>query len=85
MNTINWQPKALRQLRKIDVHAGKQIRTAVSSELVDLASARNVKALTNHEYGYRLRVGNYRVFFEFDGAIRIVSIEEVRKRDERTY
>ena len=85
MNTINWQPKALRQLRKIDVHAGKQIRTAVSSELVDLASARNVKSLTNHEYGYRLRVGNYRVFFEFDGAVRIVSIEEVRKRDERTY
>jgi mRNA interferase RelE/StbE len=85
VNTINWQPKALRQLRKIDVHAGKQIRTAVSSELVDLVSARNVKALTNHEYGYRLRVGNYRVFFEFDGAVRIVSIEEVRKRDERTY
>ena len=85
MNSINWQPKALRQLRKIDAHAGKQIRNAVSSELVDLASARNVKALTNHEYGYRLRVGNHRVFFEFDGAIRIVSIEEVRKRDERTY
>ncbi len=85
MNTINWQPKALRQLRKIDAHAGKQIRAAVSSELVDLASARNVKALTNHEYGYRLRVGNYRVFFEFDGAVRILSIEEVRKRDERTY
>jgi mRNA-degrading endonuclease RelE of RelBE toxin-antitoxin system len=63
----------------------KQIRSAVTSELVDLASARNVKALTNHEYGYRLRVGNYRVFFEFDGAIRIVSIEEVRKRYERTY
>jgi len=33
----------------------------------------------------RLRVGNYRVFFDFDGAVRIVSIEEVRKRDERTY
>ena len=85
MNSINWQPKALRQLRKIDAHAGKQIRTAVSTELVDLAKARNVTALTNHEYGYRLRVGRYRVFFEFDGAVRIVNIEEVRKRDERTY
>ena len=36
-------------------------------------------------HGYRLRVGNYRVFFDFDGAVRIVSIEEVKKRDERTY
>ncbi len=73
MNSIDWQPKALRQLRKIDARAGKQIRDAVSTELVDL------------EYGYRLRVGNYRVFFDYDGAVRIVSIEEVRKRDERTY
>ena len=85
MNSINWQPKALRQLRKVDAHAGKQIRAAVSTELHDLSMARNVKALTDHEYGYRLRVGNYRVFFDFDGAVRIVSIEEVRKRDERTY
>ena len=85
MNAINWQPKALRQLRKVDAHAGKQIRAAVSTELLDLSKARNVKALTNHEYGYRLRVGNYRVFFDFHGAVRIVSIEEVRKRDERTY
>lgn len=85
MNAIDWQPRALRQLRKIDAHAGKQIRAAVSTELLDLSKARNVKALTNHEYGYRLRVGNYRVYFDHDGAVRIVSIEEVRKRDERTY
>lgn len=85
MNAINWQSRALRQLRKIDVQAGKQIRHAVTTELIDLSKARNVKALTNHEYGYRLRVGSYRVFFDFDGAVRIVSIEEVRKRDERTY
>lgn len=85
MNSINWQPKALKQLRKIDVRAGTQIRTAVTVELADLSKARNVKSLTNHEYGYRLRVGGYRVFFEFDGTVRIVNIEEVRKRDERTY
>jgi mRNA interferase RelE/StbE len=34
---------------------------------------------------YRLRVGDYRVFFEFDGGVKLVSIEEVKKRDERTY
>jgi mRNA-degrading endonuclease RelE of RelBE toxin-antitoxin system len=85
VNSINWQPKALRQLRKIDPQAGKQIRAAVTTELADLSKARNVKSLTNHEYGYRLRVGSYRVFFEFDGTVRIVSVEEVRRRDERTY
>ena len=85
MNAINWQPKALRQLRKIDAHASQQIRSAVNTELLDLSKARNVKALTNHVHGYRLRVGSYRVLFDFDGAVRIVSIEDVRKRDERTY
>ncbi len=85
MNSIFWQPKALRQLRKIEPKANAQIRAAVSQELVDLSAARNVKALTNHEYDYRLRVGSYRVFFNFDGAVHIVTVEEVKKRDERTY
>ena len=85
MNAIAWQTKALRQLRKLPRQANADIRAAVSTELTDLAQARNVTALVNHEYGYRLRVGNYRVFFEFDGAVRIVTIEEVRKRNERTY
>ena len=85
MNSINWQPKALKQLRKVDAQANKQIRTAVTVELADLTKARNVKSLKDHEYGYRLRVGSYRVLFDFDGTVRIVSIEEIRKRDERTY
>jgi mRNA-degrading endonuclease RelE of RelBE toxin-antitoxin system len=85
MNSIFWRPKALRQLRKIEPSANAKIRKAVSTELVDLSTARNVKALTNHEYDYRLRVGNYRVFFNFDGCVHIVSVEDVRKRDERTY
>ena len=85
MNAINWQPRALRQLRKLDAQASKQIRNAVTTELVDLSKARNVKVLTDHAYSHRLRVGSYRVLFNFDGAVHIVSIEEVRKRDERTY
>ena len=85
MNEIYWQLRALRQLRKLDPRVNAQIRGAVTTELVDLTASRNVKALTNHEYGFRLRVGNYRVFFNFDGAVRIVTIEEVSKRNERTY
>lgn len=84
-NSIFWLPKALRQLRKIEPKANAQIRGAVTQELADLSTARNVKALTNHEYDYRLRVGNYRVFFNFDGSVHIVTVEEVKKRNERTY
>jgi hypothetical protein len=33
----------------------------------------------------RLRVGRYRVFFNVCERIEIVLVEEVKKRDERTY
>lgn len=85
MNTISWRTRALKQMRKLPAEAGRAIRQCVRAELSDLEQARNVRKLVNHQYGYRLRVGHYRVFFEFDGAIRIVTIEEVRKRDEQTY
>jgi mRNA interferase RelE/StbE len=45
----------------------------------------NVKALTNHKHGYRLRVGRYRVLFDWDAEISIVDIEEVKIRDDHTY
>lgn len=84
MNTILWSTKAIKQLLKIDKPDRITIKNAVG-ELGTMPATRNVKALSNHKYQYRLRVGNYRVFLNFDGAIRIVHIEEVRKRDERTY
>jgi mRNA-degrading endonuclease RelE of RelBE toxin-antitoxin system len=37
------------------------------------------------KYGYRLRVGNYRILFDWDGGVKIVNIEEVKRRDEHTY
>lgn len=82
MNQIIYQLKALKQLRKIPDNA--IIRSKIDN-LAHMPNCTNIKALSNHEYQYRLRVGNYRVFFNFDGVINIVSIEEVKKRDERTY
>jgi mRNA-degrading endonuclease RelE of RelBE toxin-antitoxin system len=32
-----------------------------------------------------MRAGRFRVLFDFDGTLRVVSIEEVKKRDEHTY
>jgi mRNA interferase RelE/StbE len=84
MNTIHWTQRAAKQLRKLDRQHQVAIRDSVSA-LSAMPYCRNVRMLTDHEYAYRLRVGNHRVFFNWDGAIRVVEIEEVRKRDERTY
>lgn len=84
MFRINWGKKARKQLSRIDGSDRSRIVHAVSA-LADLPNAQNIKALTSHQYGYRLRVGNYRVLFDADTVIRIVEIQEVKKRDGNTY
>jgi mRNA-degrading endonuclease RelE of RelBE toxin-antitoxin system len=38
-----------------------------------------------HEYGYRMRVGDWRILFDVKDRIRIITIQEVKKRDEYPY
>jgi mRNA-degrading endonuclease RelE of RelBE toxin-antitoxin system len=82
MNQIRWHKRAKKQLRRIgDSRAQSKIYDAVE-ELKAFPNCQNVKKLINRE-DYRLRVGRYRIIFTVD--LRVISIEEVKKRDERTY
>jgi len=84
MNKINWTRKAVKQLGKIAKADQAKVFDAVGA-LAHMPNVQNVKSLTNHQFGYRLRVGRYRVLFDWDGTVKIVNIEEVSKRDEHTY
>ena len=84
MNSIQWTRKAVKQLLRLHSYHQQQVRDAVSA-LEHMPDAINVKVLVNHPHSYRLRVGHYRVLFDWDGSIQVVSIQEVKKRDERTY
>ncbi|PSJ47848.1 cytotoxic translational repressor of toxin-antitoxin stability system [Zobellella endophytica] len=84
MNSISWSKKARKQLLKLPQQDAVVIYDGVE-ELKQFPESRNVKRLTNHQYDYRLRVGRYRVLFDFDGEVKVVSIEEVKKRDGQTY
>lgn len=84
MYAVNWSNKAKKQLRKIDRKEQITIIDAVDG-LVRFPGTKNVIALTNHEYGYRMRVGNYRVLFDADTEVRIIEIQQVKKRDDNTY
>ncbi len=84
MNSVEYTRKAAKQLRKLQSQDSKLVR-AECDGLASMPNCVNVKSLTNHACQFRLRVGNYRVFFNFDGVVHIVTIEEVKKRDERTY
>ncbi|MFV3286931.1 type II toxin-antitoxin system RelE family toxin [Pseudomonas sp. NY15356] len=84
MNKINWTRKAVKQLGKINKADQSKVYDAAQA-LAHMPNVQNIKSLSNHQYGYRLRVGNYRVMFDWDGGVKIVNIEEVKKRDEHTY
>lgn len=84
MYSINWQSKARKQLSKIDSADGIQILNDVKT-LANWPNVRNIKALVKHKYGFRLKVGKYRVLLDIDTNVRIVAIQEVKKRDGNTY
>ena len=85
MKVIVWQPKAKRQLKKIkEQRFKKDILDAVDS-LIDFPDVAEVKHLKNLQYTHRLKVGKFRVLFNAFESVNIVSIEEVKKRNERTY
>jgi mRNA-degrading endonuclease RelE of RelBE toxin-antitoxin system len=84
MNELTWSVKAVKQLNKLQAKEQTAIKLGVMN-LKRFPDVKNVKSLKNFTCGYRLRIGRYRVFFDFDGALKIVDIIEVRKRDENTY
>ncbi len=84
MNKINWSIKALKQLRKLSQKQKVAIVEKVGG-LKNMPNCNNVKSLTNRPDQYRLRVGSYRIIFTWQQKIKIIAVEKVGKRDERTY
>lgn len=86
MNDIFWHNRARKQIKLIPAKAREAIHDRIDllAGFPDVAGV-DVKLLTGHQYGYRLRVGMYRVLFDYNNGIKVISIQEVKKRDERTY
>ena len=86
MNEIIWTRIAKKQMAKLPLEIRGDIASAIKTMVDEWPFSRNVKSLTSRD-DYRLRVGRYRVLFIVlpDGEIRIFQINEVKKRDDRTY
>lgn len=84
MYEVLWEKKAFKQLLAIRQDRRQPITTA-AAELRNWPECTGVKRLVGHPYQYRLRVGRYRVLFDVDTNVRIIRIEEVKKRDDHTY
>jgi mRNA-degrading endonuclease RelE of RelBE toxin-antitoxin system len=83
-NEIIYMPRATKQLLRLQKNDQYKIVEACET-LFDFPYCQHVKALVNHPYPYRLRVGNFRVFFSYQKQILTIFVIEVRRRNERTY
>lgn len=81
--------KALKQICKIQKIQDRQRIFNGIEGLKHSDTWGDVRKLVNHQYDYRLRIGNYRVLFNATNDLFIevndISVEEVKKRDDRTY
>ncbi|MBA3030153.1 MAG: type II toxin-antitoxin system RelE/ParE family toxin [Desulfobacteraceae bacterium] len=86
MNEIIWHNRARKQMKKIPIHYREAIHHSVD-QLADFPKCKqlDISELKDHRYDYRLRVGRYRVLFNYANVVKIIEIHEVKKRDERTY
>ncbi len=81
---IEWTLVAAKDMKRIPKQDQSRIYNAVST-LEDSNQWKNVKRLIEHQYAYRLRVGNYRVFFDTKTEIKVLKVQEVKRRDSQTY
>jgi mRNA interferase RelE/StbE len=73
-------------MKKIPKHYRESIFDSVDQlEAFPECERLDITELKNHQYDYRIRVGRYRVLFDHANVVKIIKIQEVKKRDERTY
>ena len=75
--SVRWTERALKDLRRLDSTSRARVLQAVA-RLVD-AELGDVKKLRGLP-GYRLRVGDLRIFFERDSGLRVIAVTAVRNR-----
>ncbi len=76
--SIEFKPRALRDLRAINTQDQKRIILKIEALRDNLGG--DVKKLNNFTPEYRMRVGNYRVLFEAEGD-RVVIYRIKHRKD----
>jgi len=73
---ITWSPAARADVRAIERNAAMQILSCIDDYITRRAGG--VKAIKPPLTGFRLRCGNYRVFFDYTGpnAIEITKVKD---------
>ena len=81
MYKLIFTNKALKSLKAIPKRDALQILEKLEELSAHPNEARNVKRLQNHPIAvFRLRIGDYRVLFDKEDALRIIEIIDIGHR-----
>lgn len=83
--TVQWTRNAAKQARKLPQAGAHRGRGRRLEDWPACIAALDIKTLQGHAHQYRFRVGRYRSLFDVESGVRVVRVERVRKRDERTH
>jgi mRNA interferase RelE/StbE len=80
MYRILFSRGAIKMLRRMPQNTSRLIRSKIDGLAQDpYAPNNNVKKLVGRP-GYRLRVGDWRVIYDLDNGLRILSVERIAPR-----
>ena len=80
MYTVTLSRHAARSLRRIESRQREVIRSRIDIMARDPRDPKlDVKKLAGRD-GFRLRIGDWRVLYDIDDAVRVIAIEDVVQR-----
>ena len=82
MYKVAYKSQAMKALKRVQPKRAKSIHSAIMKLAEDPdRTDMNVKPLSGRD-GFRLRVGDYRILYDRDDEIRILSIEKIGPRGD---
>ncbi|MGD1907690.1 MAG: type II toxin-antitoxin system RelE/ParE family toxin [Leptolyngbyaceae cyanobacterium] len=80
--TVEYEPEAVKDLKRFNPNIRKRIVTKIDWLAENFENVQPLPLSANLAGFYKLRVGDYRVIYEFEDAIRVITVDRVGHRSE---
>lgn len=79
---IEYEPEAVADLKRLAPNTRKRIVAKIQWLAANFEELRPIPLAANLSGFYKLRVGDYRIIYEFDRALRTITVDRVGHRRE---
>jgi len=80
--TVQYDPEAIDNLKQLSVSVRQRIVTKINWLAENFDHIQPMPLTANLAGFFKLRIGDYRVIYEFDRTIRVITIDRIGHRSE---